>query len=311
MKDYPNFEFVRDTLYATIFGRKIRANVKALEGEFSDYHANAETICAYGVNFVRARDGDDALGAGIKRDFVRFVYTYLKEYDAFKRTSNYSAGAGDFDAIRSSVYDNTDYMQSYLTALLFSYAFFPHHYREYLFYRSIVEQLPWDATCIEMGSGHGLFALLLLKDTQRTCECIDISPTAVEMTRFMLEQHLGDKRRFVCTQADATTHRPQKASYDFAICCGFLEHIERPTPFLRGMLEFIAPAGKIFVMLPINTPLPDHIIHLRDVAAADTLLRSGGLRVTAREIVPTESVTLEEAAERLIPIIYLAACERA
>jgi 2-polyprenyl-3-methyl-5-hydroxy-6-metoxy-1,4-benzoquinol methylase len=201
-------------------------------------------------------------------------------------------------------------MKSYLISLLVSYAIFPHHYKQYLFFKSQIVDVPNNAKCIDFGSGHGLFSLTLLEESNRTIESIDISPVAVSMTEFFLKALKTANNRYICKVSDATLYNPMYKDYDFFVCAGFLEHIEEPQNFLKRILKYMKNSGKIYIVVPINKPFPDHLIHFKDIDEVEDFLHNSALDPVTKEIIPTEPVTIDEAIRNKVPTNYLCICQK-
>ena len=267
-------------------------------------------ICSIGLKYLYHLYGNKALNK-LKLLYVSFVMAYLKENEIFKRNFTYSGTAKGFNSINQEIYQDNHYMQSYLLPLLFSYAFFPHHYKQYIFFKKSIQfnVLDKSAKCIDFGCGHGLFSLSLLKDSERFCESIDISPTSVEMTSFLLSNQVKNKSRYQCFLHDATKYVPKGKKYDFFVCAGLLEHIEKPGEFIKFIKRFLSNQGVIFVMLPINVPLPDHIIHFKDLADIRYFFKDCELEVIDERVIPTELVPAEEALRNKTPTTYICICK--
>lgn len=303
-------DLVRETLEKSLFGGTVSQFAAALEHR-PGHRGLGEELCGYALAYAHHAYPDTAPEVVLRGHFQRFVMAYLEEYKNFKKTFRYSKGKGDFDDINRTIYQNTGAMEPYLLSLLVSYVFFPHHFEEIQFYKRCVAALPDDARCLDFGSGHGLFSLLPLQGSGRTCECVDISPTATSMTSFLLDTFADAPGRYSVTTGDATSYAPARDAYDFFICCGFLEHIENPEGFLAAYLPRLADDGRAFVMLPVNTPHPDHIIHFTAASEVDSFLLDNGLTVIERMVIPTEDVDLEQAERDAIPTVHLTLCRKA
>jgi 2-polyprenyl-3-methyl-5-hydroxy-6-metoxy-1,4-benzoquinol methylase len=304
-----DFDFVKNALISTTFGKTIKKYIAELE-KTPGYYDIANKISHLCLQYLDSfYDRDEAI-ENLKKYYVEWVYAYLKEYLNFKRNFQYSAIEKGFKKINQDIYQNFDYMKSFLISLFISHAVFPHHYKKYLFFKSQINNVPTDAKCIDFGSGHGLFSLTLLEGSNRTIESIDISPVAVSMTEFFLKALKTENNKYICTVADATSYNPIYTDYDFFVCAEFLEHIEKPQIFLKRMLKYVKDNGKIFVVLPINEPSAEHLIHFKNLDDVENFLNDSGLHPVIKEIIPTEPVTVDEAITNKVPTNYLCICQK-
>lgn len=300
---------VREALEKSLFGKTVRDFARALAPR-PGYREAGDRLCGYALEYVRAAHPDKDPALILRGHFQRFVMAYLEEYKNFRQTFRYSHGQGDFQRINETVYQSGEAMEPYLLSLLVSYVFFPHHYEELTFYADCVAELPGGARSIDFGSGHGLFSLLTLQVPGRSCECVDIAPTAAAMTSFLLERFAAPGTSHSVAVDDAVRYAPRADNYDFMICCGFLEHIEDPAGFLARALPRLADAGRMFVMLPVNTPHPDHIIHFKTTREVDEFLAACGLCAVRKRVIPTEDVSVERAEAEAVPIVHLTLCQK-
>jgi 2-polyprenyl-3-methyl-5-hydroxy-6-metoxy-1,4-benzoquinol methylase len=130
------------------------------------------------------------------------------------------------------------------------------------------------------------------------------------MTEFFLKSLKTEDNRFICKVADATVYDPLYTDYDFFVCAEFLEHIENPQIFLKRMLKFLKDTGKMFAVIPINHPTPDHLIHFRNLGDVENLLHGSGLSPVITKIIPSEPVTVDEAIKNKITTYYLCMCQK-
>lgn len=304
-----DFEVVKNVLISTAYGKTITKYITELE-KIPGYHDIANKISNLGLTYLYSLYEKDEAIENLKHYFEEFIYSYLKEYLFFTRNLQYAAAKKSFEKINQDIYQNIDYMKAYLVSLLITYAIFPHHYKLVLFYKSQIKNVPTDAKCIDFGSGHGLFSLNLLEGSKRTIESIDISPVAVSMTEFFLQTVKTENNKYICKVADATLYNPMYKDYDFFVCAGILEHIEEPQKFLERISRYLKDNGKIYIVVPINKPFPDHLIHFRDINEVENFLHDSALAPVTKEIIPTEPVTIDEAIRNKVPTNYLCICKK-
>lgn len=201
---------------------------------------------------------DDLLGA-----YADFCITFLREQDEFLKTGEFRNAAKGFEEVRVEVYENDEYMKSYMLGHLLSCAVFPHHYEQYRFFMErFVPASPANASVCEFGVGHGLWVTSFLAHSpaRRGYGC-DISPTSLELARHMAELHGIDSGRLELELADAVKLDLKGKVYDAHIASGVLEHIEDPEGFLKKIRPNLqANVGRLFTMVPTNTAHPDHLI---------------------------------------------------
>jgi 2-polyprenyl-3-methyl-5-hydroxy-6-metoxy-1,4-benzoquinol methylase len=225
---------------------------------------------------------DDLLGA-----YAEFCIAHLREQDEFLKTGEFRNASKGFEEVRLEVYENDEYMKSYMLGHLLTCAVFPHHFEQYQFFMNrFVPSLPANATVCEFGVGHGLWITSFLAHSagRRGFGC-DISPTSL-----MLAQHMAEIRgigadRINLVLADAVKHDLSGKVYDAAIASGVLEHIEDPEGFLKKIRSNLTPhTGRLFTMVPTNTALPDHLILFNEIAEIQAMYQRAGMFLDAEEV---------------------------
>lgn len=306
-----NYEFVEKCYQNTIFGKTIKDYSIKLEALGQTFLIDADFICKTGLDYLNSQHPSEDIDIIIKSYFIKFIAGYVKEYNNFKKTFSYSASNKTFEDIRSEIYDNDDYMNSYLVTLLFTYAFFPHHYYQYSFFKKYAKELN-PSKVLEFGSGHGLFTKLIssyLKD-DGSYEAVEISKIGNHMTA-EINREMISKSVVSLISGDATKYAPLHDLYDLMVMAGFLEHIPYPKETLRHYSRFLNDqGGGVLIMLPINTPVPDHMIHFKTDVEVDEFIESCGLCIFDKLIIPTEEVSIKQALEDMSPILHISYCKK-
>lgn len=109
------------------------------------------------------------------------------------------------------------------------------------------------STILEAGSGAGRFTEIILK-TGATVVSFDFS-SAVE-ANFL---NNGRHKSLSLFQGDIFSLPLQKASFDYVMCLGVLQHTPNPKSALGELSKMVKPGGKIFIDVYSNNIL--HILH--------------------------------------------------
>jgi ubiquinone/menaquinone biosynthesis C-methylase UbiE len=238
-------------------------------------------------------------------DLPEFVASYrwmcaelTKEALYFKKHHRYRLAT--FEEAYTEVYSNAPFMRRYIQGILLSQVFWRNHSAASLYFQTqFLPSLPSGYRYLEIGPGHGLF--LSVAAEQEACghaEAWDVSDESLRQTAAALKS-FGVQQPVQLVRNDVLAPRLETAGggFDGIAISEVLEHLERPVDALAGLGRHLAPGGRIFINVPINSPAPDHIYLLRDVAEARALVESAGLRVASLEAVPMTGYSLE-AAER-------------
>jgi 2-polyprenyl-3-methyl-5-hydroxy-6-metoxy-1,4-benzoquinol methylase len=193
----------------------------------------------------------------------------------------------------------------YLDGLLLTYAFWINHAALYrCFVRTFLPRLPREARVLEIGVGHGLMALTLLRELPAArYEGLDISPFSLAYAARLLAANGIDLHRASLREEDAagpTAAPPEER--DAVVCCEVLEHVEDPASLLRTLRQRLRPDGCAFVTTVANVEADDHIYRFEDEAHIRRLLEDAGLRVLNELALPLRGY---ETA-RPLPLNYAA-----
>ncbi|MEO8812431.1 MAG: methyltransferase domain-containing protein, partial [Caulobacteraceae bacterium] len=88
---------------------------------------------------------------------------------------------------------------------------------------------------------------------------------------------------------------PGDETFDLIILSHLLEHLEDPVRALEKIRPRVAKGGHVFVNVPLNAPMPDHLILLREPGDAERLMVEGGFRIVEFSAHTTQNVTLSKA----------------
>jgi 2-polyprenyl-3-methyl-5-hydroxy-6-metoxy-1,4-benzoquinol methylase len=252
--------------------------------------------------------GDDLLDA-----YADFCLTFLREQDYFLKTGEYRNAARGFEAVRQEVYEDDEYMGHYMFGHLISCSLFPHHFRQYQFFRkSFVAAIAPEGTAFEFGPGHGLWLSTLLSNSHRRGQGCDISPTCVRIAEKMMQVRGIESARVQLGQGDAVRHDLAGKEFDAMIASGLLEHIEDPWAFLRRIRPHLRPGtGRLFTMVPTNTAHPDHLIHFKKVEEIQAMYRDSGFEVKAECILSQGNLGSKSGDADTASLLHLGVLARA
>ena len=129
----------------------------------------------------------------------------------------------------------------------------------------------------------------------------DISPVSLDQTRHALEL-LGTGDRASYAIKDANQIEPGGETFDLVMLSHLLEHLEDPVTMLQSVRHAVAKGGHLFVNVPLNAPMPDHLQLLRDPQEVIDMLHAGGFRVLEFASHTTQAATLPKALKRKIAV---------
>jgi 2-polyprenyl-3-methyl-5-hydroxy-6-metoxy-1,4-benzoquinol methylase len=217
-----------------------------------------------------------------------------KEELYFRRTGEYRLST--FEAANREVYANAEYMRRYMNGVLLSHIFWDNHARVIEYYASSFLPTNRDGyRHLEVGPGHGL--LIYLAASDRRCASAtgwDVSDTSIAATRTMLSR-LGVTRAVELVRQNIFDAVADDQRFDSIVISEVCEHLEDPKAALRQLRARLAPRGRIFVNVPVNSPAPDHIYLLRTPEEAADLVRDAGLEIESVTLFPMTGLTEKQA----------------
>lgn len=275
--------------------------------EHADYLAKS-----YAVRTPALLDTSEAMAevvlrlAGDRAEQVASDYRWLceqirEEELNFARTDAYRFAT--FAETNAHVYSDDVFMERYMHGLLFSHVlWFMHASSLHFFRQRLAARVMPGGKVMEVGSGHGLLIYLALTELG-LAEAVawDISPVSLEQTRSALEK-LGtaDRARYAIQDMHKVDAGAEK--FDLIILSHLLEHLEQPVDALQKIRHAVNKGGHLFVNVPLNAPMPDHLQLLRDPDEAVEMLRQGGFRVLEIASHTTQGATLPRALKRKIAV---------
>jgi 2-polyprenyl-3-methyl-5-hydroxy-6-metoxy-1,4-benzoquinol methylase len=233
--------------------------------------------------------------ARLVRGYRWMCEMFLAEELEFRRTGRYRYAS--FADTNREVYQDHDLMARYMDGLLLSQVLFSNHAIVLEFYRTFLAGNRHGYQHLEIGPGHGL--LMYYGAVDPRCGGVtawDVSPTSLDHTRRCL-QSLRIERPVELAVRDIIA-APGQGEFDSVVFSEVLEHLEAPKEALRAIGSVLAPEGRLFVNVPINSPAIDHIYLLRSPEEAFELVKSAGLEILDACIAPGSGNTEEKARRR-------------
>jgi 2-polyprenyl-3-methyl-5-hydroxy-6-metoxy-1,4-benzoquinol methylase len=248
---------------------------------------------------AEGRSVDHALEA-----MARMSFDFLRLQPRFMKTGRYRSAHSA--PLRERIYSQKDVMEGYyLDGLLLTYAFWVNHVSLYRYFvRGFLPRLPREARVVEIGVGHGLMALTLLRELPHARYVgLDISPFSLSYAAGLLSANAIDLHRVTLREEDASGSAPDAAEpSDAVLCCEVLEHVEDPAGLLEKVRERLGAHGQAFVTTVANVEAEDHIFLFADEAHIRRLVGEAGLRVESELVRPLRG--FEDARPR--PLNYAA-----
>ena len=210
-----------------------------------------------------------------------------------------------FLEVHDGIYGNPAYMTRYMQGLLLSLIHWTNHASVVDTYANdFLAGLPDHSRCLEIGPGHGLFCALAAGHPRvASVDAWDLSPSSLEMTKGNLTK-LGFEDRVHLHIRDVTEELGDREGrpFDGIVISEVLEHLEDPAAVLRGVRRHLAPEGKVFINVPVNSPAPDHIFLLNNPEQARRLVLDSGLEIESFKDFPATGHSLEGARKARLTI---------
>lgn len=203
----------------------------------------------------------------------------------------------------AEVYSNADYMTPYVDGLLLSQVLWFNHAATFAMFMDDVlgrQDAPFDY--LEIGPGHGLMVAQAGAHAKvRSAEAWDVSAVSLRETAHALKV-MGVTMPVSLTQVDILAAAAPPRTYDLIVISEVLEHLERPDVALAMLRRALAPGGRIFINVPINSPSPDHIYLLETPEQVAALIEGAGLAVETMRLFATQGRAIDKALANKVTI---------
>ena len=220
----------------------------------------------------------------------------------FARTGHYRHSS--FEQTNAHVYSDPDFMERYMHGLLFSHVLWYMHASSLHFFRQRLEaRVPRGGRVLEVGSGHGLLLYLAYTDFGvAQAHGWDLSEVSIAQTRHALAQLGADGDNFHFRIQDMHQLEPDGEKFDLVILSHILEHLDDPVAALLKIRDVVGKRGVLFVNVPLNAPMPDHIILLENPGQAAELIEKGGFRIVEMATHTTQAKRLSQSLRQRIAV---------
>lgn len=241
-------------------------------------------------------------------DLLRFAAGYKWTCDRlrdeeifFHREGRYRLAT--FAEALAEVYSRPEYMAPYVDGLLLSQILWFNHIGTFeMFLNRVLGATDAPFDYLEIGPGHGLMvALAAASPLARHLAAWDVSAVSLGETRAALTA-LGVEKPVDLVEVDILAAAAPPRRYDLIVISEVLEHLETPGPALAFLARALAPGGRIFINVPLNSPSPDHIFLFETPADVIAMVEAAGLRPATTEMFATQGRKLESALANRISV---------
>ncbi|MCX7283806.1 MAG: class I SAM-dependent methyltransferase [Novosphingobium sp.] len=233
----------------------------------------------------------------LAHDYRWFCKMVQEEELFFAREDRYRYST--FQETLKNVYSDDVFMDRYMNGLFLCHVIWWMFSSSLFFFTSRMSaRLKSGSSVLEVGPGHGLLLYMALERLGAGhVEGWDLSPVSLDQTRNTLSK-LGYAAESTFLVRDMNSPIDSDKRFDLIILSHLLEHLERPVEALQNLRGWISKGGNIFVNIPINAPLPDHLILLRHPDEVQKLIEDGGFRIVEMSCHTTENISISRALKR-------------
>ncbi|HWE99401.1 MAG TPA: class I SAM-dependent methyltransferase [Caulobacteraceae bacterium] len=232
----------------------------------------------------------------------RWTCERLREEELhFHREGRYRLST--FQEAWEEIYSDSDYMARYVDGLLLSQILWFNHACTFeMFMNRVLAGADQDLDYLEIGPGHGLMVYLAARSSRtRRLEAWDVSEVSLAETRSALDR-LRTPKAVTLRQADILSAAQPEGAFDLVVISEVLEHLERPVDAIAFLSRALAPDGRLFASVPLNSPSPDHIYLFDTPDAVSRAFEQAGMRVDSMELFATQGIPVEKALRRKVSI---------
>lgn len=212
----------------------------------------------------------------------------------------------------TNTYDNEETMTNYMLALALSQFIWKHHYLIFKFYKDTIQQLKETDSVLEVGSGHGLFLLELLKiiDKSMIIDVVDISKSSIRMTQNIVKSiDINYLENINFHISDINDYQANKM-YDFITMGEVIEHVDNPLIILKNLHSLLSDNGRLFITTCANCPAIDHVYYFKNAEEIKVLLNEAGFIIDTELIVPSENKSEKYLEKFKVDILYAAVLKK-
>ena len=208
-------------------------------------------------------------------------------------------------------YDNESFMTNYMLGLALSQFLWRHHYLMFSYYKKIIKNQKSkikNQKILEVGSGHGLFLLEMLKiiDTSNVIDVVDISKSSIRITQNIIKsidrEYIKNIKFY---NSDISCYKTDQ-KYDFITMGEVIEHVDDPLTILKSLNSLLSDNGKLFITTCVNCPTIDHVYLFDNVNDIRILANEAGFEVDSELVIPTEDKSDEYLERFKVDISYAA-----
>ena len=245
--------------------------------------------------------------AGDRKHQVASDYRWLcdrirEEEMEFARSGHYRYSS--FEQTNAHVYSDDEFMERYMHGLLFSHVLWYMHASSLHFFRQRLEgRVVRGGRVLEVGSGHGLLLYLAQTDFGMSeAHGWDLSEVSLAQTRHALATLGAEGSQLHFRIQDMHKVEPDGEQYELVILSHILEHLDDPVAALNNMRSAVGKKGVLFVNVPLNAPMPDHVVLLKTPEMANDLLVKSGFRVVEMATHTTQAKRLSQCLRQKIAV---------
>ncbi len=193
------------------------------------------------------------------RGYSRFAFDAMRLQKLFNKKLKYEDVS--YEDACARVYMDENYMMNlYLPGIFVSHFLWPHHYRQFSYYkRNFLPLLDTvaDKRFYEVGTGTGFYTVQIFRhDRGFKGYGIDISPHSRKFT--LNNVHCwGFADSFTSMDVNIINAKLEPAPVIQAV--EVLEHLSDPRLFLRHLRRLLRPSGHGFITAALTAPNADHI----------------------------------------------------
>lgn len=267
------------------------------------YYAFAESVV---TRILKAVDRGDCF------EYLADTYLWYTKLLRIEEMHYAQKGAYRYDnykEVYDKVYGRDDYMFDYVVGLGLTQPLWANHYRIFRFFLDeFVPMIADGKRGAEIGVGHGLFHSEAMRGAPGLhTTLLDVSPTALDMTRRMIAATGLDKERATPVKVDVQRENPlAEGSLDVLLMGELIEHLESGEEVMRTMASKMAPGGICYFSTAANAPAEDHILLFTTTDEIRDFVAGCGWNIIKEKIFTLGDMSEKEANENRQTLNYCA-----
>ncbi|WP_455757121.1 class I SAM-dependent methyltransferase [Sulfurimonas sp.] len=298
-------EVLRDDILNNIY-KKNPSHQKYINNSFSKYPEMKIAMDSFLKTYKKFMEIEELSASDIANAYSKMLKQIDFSRREFLKNGNYYLQTQKKAFVK--IYNDEVTMKAYMLGGALSMFLWPHHFKNFTFLQKHIASLNKERKFLEIGSGHGLFLLELLKNIKNydIIDVIDISKTSIRLTQNIIKSVNQNYLKDITFYNQNIYETSNKQKYDFIIFGEVIEHLDNPLKALETLYQLLNNNGSIFITTCVNCPMIDHIYLFNNIQEIKEIIKKANFYIEHEIITPASDKNENFIKKMKIDISYAA-----